>query len=413
MLEKIRDPNVLRIYKGVFLVGMAYGVSIALTPLHLDALGFGKSDIGTLAAWFASGIVLLSLPMGAVIRKLSARATLIASIVGYAVCVAIFPFLRSYAGIATARFFDGAFSVGIWVSCETILLSRAEKHIKAYVTSVYAMSMAIGYVIGPVAAKAIVAVTHMWVAFLVSGALSLISAAFLLARLDADVPSTHELSPHDLELSGQAPKSGSGSRSILVRIKTSCFATFAYGYFQASVVLFLPLFLIESKHIARDKTILISAFFATGMLLFSNLAGKLGDKHGHLRVMKLLAAVGTATVLAFVFLDGFPAMCIAFFVGGATLASISPVSLALQGIVISPAEYSRGNAIYNAFYAVGMLLGPPASSLIFARYGGEAMIVHLAVMWASFFLFCVVFAQDDPAARRRSKAIADAAAIAE
>ena len=54
-----------------------------------------------------------------------------------------------------------------------------------------------------------------------------------------------------------APRSGS-----LWAHKTSCLATFAYGYFQASVVLFLPLFLIEAKDVPKEQTILITAFFA-------------------------------------------------------------------------------------------------------------------------------------------------------
>jgi hypothetical protein len=53
--------------------------------------------------------------------------------------------------------------------------------------------------------------------------------------------------------------------------------------------------------------------------------------------------------------------------------------------------------VYNAFYAGGMLLGPPASSLLFQRYGGETMLFHLAALWAAFVVFALVFAADDPA----------------
>src|SRR6185295_18734027 len=79
--------------------------------------------------------------------------------------------------------------------------------------------------------------------------------------------------------------------ALLFQIKTSCFATFAYGYFQASVVLFLPLFLIENKGVRTEQTIAIPAIFALGMLLFSNYAGALGDRRGHLLVMRSLASI--------------------------------------------------------------------------------------------------------------------------
>jgi len=403
MIRRIPDRNIWLVFFAIFLVGIAYGVSISLTAIHLDARGFGKEQIGTLAAWFAGGIVVLSLPMGALIRLFSAKAALLASVLGYALCVSIFPHLTTYAGIAGARFFDGAFSVGVWVSCETILLSRAETDHKAFVTSLYAVSMAIGYVLGPFVARAIVASLSMALAFGTSGVLAT-SAAAVALFLDRDLPS--HPAAHGGAAARPAASAGEegaapiGSLALLARIKTSCFATFAYGYFQASVVLFLPLYLMEEKAILREQTIIIPAFFAMGMLLFSNVAGVIGDRVGHLLVMRVLGAIGTTMILGFVFLDAYPLMCAAVFVAGASLASISPVSLALQGVIVEPSEYSRSNAIYNVFYAAGMLLGPPVSSVLFARGGGAVMLEHLAALWVAFVAFAWLFAADDPRARR-------------
>lgn len=391
MLRNIRDPNIRLIYVAVFLLGTAYGISIAVIALHLDARGFSKSDIGQLAAFFAAGIVAMSLPVGALLRRLSAKVTLMGSLFGYALCVGIFPLLHSYGAIALARFFDGAFSVGIWVSCETILLMRAEEYNKAYVTSLYAVAIAIGYVVGPLAAGPIAHATSIASAFFVAAAIASLSGLLVLARLDADPPGAH----HQASSSGDAPREP--AMQLTLRIKTSCFATFAYGYFQASVVLFLPLYLIESKGIARETTILLPAFFAGGMLLFSNAAGRLGDRVGHLLVMRVLGTIGLAMILAFIFLNSFLWMAVAVFIAGATLASISPVSLALQGVVTPKHDYSRSNAIYNVFYAAGMLFGPPVSSILFRRFGGAGMLYHLAALWMGFVAFATIFAADDPA----------------
>jgi MFS family permease len=164
-------------------------------------------------------------------------------------------------------------------------------------------------------------------------------------------------------------------------------------------VLFLPLYLIEQKGVAEARTILLPAFFAAGMLLFSNYAGKVGDRVGHLLVMRVLATVGAVMVAGFVWLDAWPLMCAAIFVAGATLAAISPVSLALQGVVVEARSYARANSLYNGFYAAGMLVGPPISSLVFARFGGGAMLGQLAALWCAFVAFTIVFWRDDPAAR--------------
>ncbi len=390
VLSRIRDPNIRLVYFAVFLLGTAYGMAIAVIALHLDARGFTKSDIGQLAAFFASGIVAMSLPAGALLRRLSAKVTLTASLLGYAATVGIFPLLHTYAAIALARFLDGCFSVGIWVSCETILLMRADDDNKADVTSLYAMSVAVGYVVGPLAARPIAQFLPISVAFFIAAAIAAAAGALVLTRLDPDPPDAHRERPTD------AAGERTGVNVLLARIKTACFATFAYGYFQASVVLFLPLYLVESKGVARETTILVPAFFAAGMLAFSNAAGRLGDRVGHLRIMRALAVFGLAMILAFVFLDSFPPMAVAVFVAGATLASISPLSLALQGVVTGKHDTSRANAIYNVFYAAGMLLGPPMSSVIFRRFGGAAMLYHLAALWMAFVVFATVFASDDP-----------------
>lgn len=392
MLSNVRDRNIRLVYLAVFLLGTAYGISIAVIAIHLDARGFSKEDIGQLAAFFAAGIVAMSLPVGALLRRLSAKATLTGSLFGYAICVGIFPLLHSYGAIALARFFDGGFSVGIWVSCETILLLRAEEHNKAYVTSLYAVAIAIGYVVGPLAAGPIAHATSIASAFFVAAAIATLSGLLVLARLDPDPPGAHHRASSSAGPEGREP-----AIRLIVRIKTSCFATFAYGYFQASVVLFLPLYLVESKGIARETTILLPAFFAGGMLLFSNAAGRLGDRVGHLLVMRVLGTVGLSMILAFVFLNSFAWMAVAVFIAGATLASISPVSLALQGVVTPKHDYSRSNAIYNVFYAAGMLFGPPVSSILFRRLGGAGMLYHLAALWMGFVAFATIFAADDPA----------------
>ena len=397
VLQRVRDPATRVVYVASLLVGTGYGVSIALTALRLKALGFGKPDIGSLAAIFACGIVATSLPMGLLLQRFTAKTILVLSLAGYAACVGVFPFLESGVAIAAARFFDGAFSVATWVCFETVLLRRAEAHQKAYVMSLYAIAVALGYVVGPFLAKGIAAFAPLRMAFLASSVLATAACLVVAVRLDraaAERPIAGE--GGGASLAARAPEA---TLRVLRRVRTSLFGTFAYGYFQASVVLFLPLYLIDTKGIAESRTILVPAFFAAGMLLFSNYAGKVGDRVGHLLVMRTLATIGAVMVASFVWLTSWPLMCVAIFVAGATLATISPVSLALQGRVVDAASYGRANSIYNAFYAAGMLLGPPVSSRLFERFGGGAMLGHLAALWAAFVAFTIVFWRDDPAAR--------------
>ena len=394
MLARIPDRNIWIIYASILLLGIAYGISIAVLAIHLDAHGIPKLAMGALAAAFALGIVSFSLPAGMSVQRFGAKRTLLVALAGYATCVSVFPFLTTTAALSIARFFDGAFSVAIWVSAETALLSRADKANKAFVMSLYAMSLAIGYICGPILATFVVKAAGTGATFVVAGVLACAAATVVLLRYDGSGGRRAENEnerEHEHEHAGRPTVA-----AIVWKIKTSCLATFSYGYFQASVVLFLPLYLIESKAIPERHTILITAFFAAGMLASSAWVSRLGDRHGHLRVMRTLGAIGGVMVASFVLLGSFAAMCGAVFVAGATLAAISPVSLALQGVVMNKRDLGRANAFYNAAYAAGMLLGPPISSLFFTRLGGAAMLIHLAALWAFFVAFTVVFAADDP-----------------
>ncbi len=406
------DRAIIVIYAVILVIGIAYGLTISVISIHLDALYFTKESMGALASVFASGIILLSLPAGWVNRKLTPKRTLLGCLLGYAVCVLVFPYFEHFPGVAVARFFDGAFSVGVWVSCETILLFHADRAHKAFIMSLYAMAIACGYILGPIISKVLVVpLAGTSAAFVTAAALAVVAAiiaGFGLPLEEISDENHKELAvgeeDHITELPHEAGLAQTPLATVLTRIRTSCFATFAYGYFQASVVIFLPLFLIENKGIEKSKTIYITAFFAAGMLLFSNVAARVGDKFGHLIVMRVLSFVGACTIASFVLFNQFWLMCAAVFMAGATLATISPVSLALQGVVTRTRDLSRANAFYNAFYAAGMLVGPPISSVVFAKGSGPAMIYHLAALFFAFTAFTWWFADDDPSWKNRKKA---------
>lgn len=387
---RIGDRNIYLVFASIFLLGIAYGMAIALLPLSLERRGFSKGEMGALASVFALGIVALSLPMGAIVKRFTPQRTLLAALVGYAVTVGIFPVLHHIVPVGISRFADGAFSVGIWVSCETILLERADKEHRAFVTSLYAMSMAVGYIAGPLVARAIIAgFPSAWAFYAAAGMAA--ASALVASRI---APSTGVIPDDEKAAAAGAPRLT--ALQLLGKTKTSCFATFAYGYFQAAVVLFLPIYLMRDKGVPENDTLLVTAFFALGMLLFSNFAGQLGDRFGHLLVMRVLAVVGAIMIASFIYLPTFALMCAAVFLAGASLASISPVSLALQGVVTADHDLGRANGIYNAFYAVGMFVGPLVSSQIFQAQGGAAMLLHFVVLWAAFVVFAYVFAKDDP-----------------
>ncbi len=403
------DAHLRVLFRSTLLFGIACGISIGLSSLHLDAIGFSKEKIGYLATFFGAGVVLSALPAGILIRRVSAKWTLVVSLILYSTTVVAFPFLRSFEAIAAVRFMDGVFSAGAWVGSETILLMRAEPGRKAYLTTLYAIWLSSGYVAGPLLVMGIVYVAPMYVAFIISGVFAVASGLFSLFLLPKDdapdqLPSAKR-EPSEGRSESDAHKADSGKHlstlALLWRVKTSCFGSFAYGYFQAAAVIFLPLYLVAEKHIPKEQTVIFPALFCLGLLLCSNVFGRVADRIGHLLMMRILGCFGILCVVGFVFLDAYWLMCLVTFGSGATFATISPISLALQGVIVSPRDYSRSNSIYNVFYAGGMLIGPSIAGHIADKYGGLPLIWHMGALWVGFVVFTIVFLYDDPAARRK------------
>lgn len=387
----LKDGTIRLVYWTILLVGASYGLAISLIAVFLEERGYAEDQIGDLAIFFASGIVLFAIPSGWAIRRFGAKRVLGIGLLGYAFAVGLFPFAGSYSSIATLRFLDGAFSVAVWVASETILLARAPREDKAFFMSLYAIALAVGYVIGPIASRAVVIALPKAASFYCAGGLALMTALVVAARMDRTATSHAEATPGDVTEDSAALT----TRQILWRIKMSCLATFSYGYFQASVVLFLPLYLMN-QGLSEGQTILVPAFFAAGMLLVASFAARWGDRFGHLLVMRSLAVVGTLTIIAFLFVQSAPVIYITVFVAGGSLASLSPVSLALLGLSVPERSLSQAGGLYNAAYAAGMLVGPPIAGRLFANLGGHTMIVHFAGLWTAFVALSVVFRRDDP-----------------
>src|SRR5690606_28309374 len=140
-----------------------------------------------LAMFFSIGIAAFSVPMGLLVKKLSPRTMLSVALLGYAGATAIFPFLLTFGGLASARGLDGAFSVGVWVSLETILLMRTSSAHRGLITSLYTISMAVGYGVGAVFGWIIMLTYPMPMVFVSAGLFASLAALVAYVFLDRDI----------------------------------------------------------------------------------------------------------------------------------------------------------------------------------------------------------------------------------
>jgi MFS family permease len=386
---------------------------LAVLPMVLDRRRIGHEVVGELASWFALGLAVFAVPSGVLIRKFSARAVLTVSIFGYAAMIGILPWVRSYPALALDRFVDGLFSMGVWMSAETLLLWRSNRENKALATSLSATVTMFGYMAGPALSFAVSGMLAPEPRFLLAAGIAGVAGVVCWMGLDPDPPEHHRYTEaHGAGAAGGgagrgpaggnagagvAPKAGWREiLSLVGRIKVSCVATFSSGFFQASAALFVPRFLVREKGVPEEQASLVVAFAAAGMLLVANFAARAGDRFGHALVMRILALVGALGMLAFLPLNSFPLMAAVFVVAGGCLSSMPPLSLALQGVIVDPAEYPRSNSIFNLFFALGLVLGPLITGRVFGAWGGNAIVLLFSGIWLAFVLFGLLFRVEDP-----------------
>ncbi len=395
--KHLPDRNLWVIYRTMLVLSTAYGLALAVLPLLLERRHMPHDVVGELASWFALGLVLCAAPSGWIIRRFTARATFVVSILGYASMIALLPLCHSYTALAADRFVDGLFSMGAWVSAETLLLWRSTRQNKALATSLSATFTMVGYVLGPLLSLGTSSLLSPEHRLYLAGAVAAAAAVVAATALSPDPDPEHR------RAHGHHPDATPGHPVVIRpypqlawKIKASCAATFASGFFQSSAALFIPRFLIREKGVPEEHASLVVAFAAGGMLLIANFAARAGDRFGHLLVMRLLALVGIVGMLAFIPLQSFPLMAAVFVIAGGAISSMPPLSLALQGVISTPAEYPRSNAIFNVFFATGLVLGPLATGHVFTSFGGNAIVALFAAVWAVFALLSLLFRKDDP-----------------
>ena len=124
---------------------------------------------------------------------------------------------------ALYTFFQNENLLAAWPSTPTWDIKQyAGASIRANTTSEY---MGVGYVIGPLLSKLLVYLSGTAATFVAAGVLAIVALIVIAMRLDANEREVEEEA---------AAGSQSSAFTVFWRVKTSCLATFSYGYFQAA-----------------------------------------------------------------------------------------------------------------------------------------------------------------------------------
>ena len=366
---------------GVGMIAAAFAfVGPVLALILEERVGSGRF-IGLFATVGAVTTVTLT-PFGPWIMRLaSARAIIVATLLGTAVCFPAYYLIEDPRWWFAIRFVQGVFMTLTFVTSETWINDVAPEDKRARILSVYAIFLAGGLGLGAAAAAWLIAGIGLtgWEAFAIGAGIALVGMVpFLWPR---QIPLT-------------TPDSDHAKPSALFRImrdSPGLMATvFAFGAVEFCLFHFLPVYGVRLGFSEAAAAALLIAL-PIGNILLVYPIGMLADRFPRHIVLGWLFALCTLAPLAATLTTGYlPLMVmLSAFIGAA--AGLYTVGLAILTERHKAGRIAAANAAFILCYGLGSLVSPYAVGTAMDAVGPDGMLYVMAAIvalgWACFALF--------------------------
>ncbi len=176
------------------------------------------------------------------------------------------------------------------------------------------------------------------------------------------------------------------------------------------VLPFLALYLTTSRGESADKAGLVLAFYGGGALLTAPFVGKLSDKVGALKVMKI-SLLGSGIVLfCYQFVSNFYVILAFTFIWAVISEAFRPANRSIISEVVTPAQRRTAYALNRLAINLGMSIGPVAAgfltaidfSIIFYVDGLTSILAGLFLLFKKFEPFPVEKIEESPAVQQNN-----------
>jgi MFS family permease len=169
-----------------------YAAIAPLLPDYAADFGLSKAEVGILAAAYAAGTLLASLPAGLVATRVGPRRTVISGLLLLGVSSLVFGFGGEIALLDAARFAQGISGALIWSGALTWLITTAPSERRGSVIGTALGTAVAGALVGPIIG-AIAAVVGTEAVFGAVLAIALLLAAFAARLPEAGPPERQSL----------------------------------------------------------------------------------------------------------------------------------------------------------------------------------------------------------------------------
>jgi len=374
----------------LFVVGLAfftdsvlYYLLVPLLPHYAKTLGLSQMEVGILFGAYASAILAGTWPLGRLSDRIGRRKPFLWGLVGLAATTVLFAFASSYPLLLLARVLQGLAAAATWTSGLALLAEGfpSERRGQAMATAFAAAN--IGVLLGPPISGFLMESFGPRSPFLLAAGLALADAAARVGFLrDAEPPAGERVGLSGL-LANATVRTFAGAMALGASLWAILEST-------------LPLHLDATLGMRASEIGILFAAAALTHTLTSPLMGRLSDRVGRLKVLRVGFVLAALLVPVPAFLSTKWAVALSMAALGVTASFVmSPVSPGLADAVEAMGTRSFGSvfSLVNVAYAVGMMVGPLAGSALVEAVGLRGA---LAATGAVFALYLVPLARLKP-----------------
>lgn len=365
----------------LFVVGLAfftdsllYYLLVPLLPHYARAFGLSQMEIGVLFGAYAAAVLGGTWPLGRLADRVGRKKPFLWGLVGVGLTTLLFAFAASYAALLLARVLQGLAAAATWTAGLALLAEGfpSERRGQAMATAFAAAN--VGVLLGPPVSGLLTESFGPRSPFYLAAGLALADAAARVLLLRDDEPPPGERVGFTGLLGNATVRTLAGAMALGAALWALLEST-------------LPLHLDSALGMGASEIGVLFAAAALTHTLTSPLMGRLSDRFGRLRVLRIgfvLAAL-LLPLPAFVATKATVALSMAA-LGVTASFVLSPVSPGLADAVEAMGSRSFGSvfSLVNVAYSVGMMGGPLVGSALVEAAGIRGALVATAALFALY-----------------------------
>ncbi len=165
------------------------------------------------------------------------------------------------------------------------------------------------------------------------------------------------------------------------------FTTMLINRIGTMVLPFLALYLTQKVGVTIVKAGLVLTFYGMGALLTSPFIGKISDKFGSLKILKLSLIFSSIFLFAYPFINGFVAILIFTFFWSVVNEAFRPALLSLVAEVVPTSQRRPAYAVIRLAANLGMSVGPVLGGvLVLLNFNLIFIVDGITTILAGIFL---------------------------